>query len=38
MAKWLGQVSQGQEMYYYDLEVIGSNPGWVELGMHITYV
>ena len=37
MAKWLEQASQGLEMYCHDLEVIGSNPGRVELGVHNTY-
>ena len=29
VAEWLGQASQGHEMYCHDLEVMGSNPGWV---------
>ena len=33
MSEWLGQAS---EMYYYDLEVMASNPGWVELKVHNT--
>ena len=36
MAEWLGRVSQGHEMYYHDLEIVGSNPGEVALGAHIT--
>ena len=31
MAKWLEQASQRHEMYCHDLEVMSSNPGWVEL-------
>ena len=31
MAEWLGWASQGHAMYFYDLQVIGLNPGWVEL-------
>ena len=37
-AEWLQQVSQGHEMYCHDLEVMSSNPGWVELGVHSTSV
>ena len=36
MAKWLGQESQGHEMYCHDLEVMDLNPGQVELGEHST--
>ena len=38
MAQWLQQVSQWQEMYCHDLEVMSSNPGWVELGVRSTSV
>ena len=38
MAEWLQQVSQWHEMYFHVLEVISSNPGQVELGMHSTSV
>ena len=38
MAKWLNQASQWHEMYCHDLEVMSSNPVWIELGMHITSV
>ena len=31
MASWLEQASQWHEMYCHDLEVMSSNPGWVEL-------
>ena len=31
-------VSQLHEMYCHDLEVMDSNSGWVELGVHITSV
>ena len=30
MAEWLRLVSQGHGMYCHDLEVMGSNPSWVE--------
>ena len=33
MAQWLERASRGHEMYYYDLEVMNSNPGWVEFEM-----
>ena len=33
MAEWLEQASQWHEMYYYDLEVMSSNPGQIELGV-----
>ena len=33
MAKWLEQASQWHEMYCHDLEVMSSNPGWVEIGV-----
>ena len=35
MAKWLGWAS---EMYCRDLEVMGSNPSRIELGVHSTPV
>ena len=38
MAQWLRRASQRHEMYCHDLEVMGSNPGWVELGVHGTSV
>ena len=38
MAQWLRQASQGHEMYCHDLEVMGLNPGWVDLGVHGTFV
>ena len=33
MALWLEQVSQWHEIYCHGLEVMSSNPGWVELGV-----
>ena len=33
MVDWLEQASQIHEMYCHCLEVMNSNPGWVELGM-----
>ena len=33
MAKWLEQASQWHGMYCHNLEVMSSNPGWVELGV-----
>ena len=36
VAKWLEQASQWHEMYCHDLEVMSSNPGRVELGVHST--
>ena len=38
MAEWLEQASQWHEMYRHDLEVMSSNPGRVELGVHSTSV
>ena len=38
MAKWLEWAPQGHEMYCHDLEVMGLNPGWVELQVHSTSV
>ena len=38
MAQWLRRVSQGYERIVRDLEVMGLNPGWVELGVHSTSV
>ena len=34
MVKWLEQAFQCHETYCHDLEVMSSNPGRVELGMH----
>ena len=34
MAQWLGQTSQGHEMYVQDLVVISLNPGQFELCVH----
>ena len=34
MAEWLEHTSQGHETCCYDLEVMGSNPGRVKLGVH----
>ena len=31
--EWLGQASQGHEMYCHDFEVMGSNPSRVKLGV-----
>ena len=33
MAKWLERESQGHETNCHELEVMGSNPGWVEYGL-----
>ena len=38
MAEWLEQASQLQEMYCHDVELMSSNPGRVELGVHSTSV
>ena len=38
MAVWLEQASQWYEVCCHDLEVMSSNPGWVELGMYSTSV
>ena len=38
MAKWLEQASQWHEMYCRDLEVMSSNPSWVEFGVCSTSV
>ena len=38
MFEWLGLASQGHEMYCYDLEVMGLNPGQVEFGVGSTSV
>ena len=32
MGQWLKSASQGHIMHCHDLEVMGSNPGWVEIG------
>ena len=37
MTQWLRRASQGHEMHQQDLEVMGSNPGRVELGVHVTF-
>ena len=34
MPQWLGQASQGCEMFCRDPEVMGLNPGWIELSTH----
>ena len=36
MAEWLEQASQWYKEYCHNLEVIGSNLSWVELGVHST--
>ena len=36
LCEWLGWVSQGCEMYCGELEVMGSNPSRVELGVRST--
>ena len=33
MSKWLEQESQWHQMYCHDLEVMISNPSWIELGV-----
>ena len=38
MPEWLEQASQRHEMYCYDLEVMSSNLGQVELGVRSTSV
>ena len=38
MAEWLQQASQWHGVYRHDLEVMGLNPGWVELGVRSTAV
>ena len=38
MAEWLERASQRHEAYSHDLEVMSSNPGQVELGVHSTSV
>ena len=38
VAKWLEQASQWHEIYCHHLEVMSSNPGWVELGLRSTSV
>ena len=38
MAEWLGQVSWEYKMCCHDLEVMGLNPGRVELGVCTTSV
>ena len=34
MAEWIGRASQGHTVYCHYLEIMGSNPGRVELGVH----
>ena len=38
MAERLEQASQRREAYSHDLEVMSSNPGQIELGVHSTSV
>ena len=38
MVEWLGQVSQGHDIYCRDPEVMDSNPSRVKLGMRSTSV
>ena len=38
MAEWLEQASRWHEMYCYDLEVMSSNPSWVDLWVRSTSV
>ena len=38
MDEWLEQASQWHGMYCHDLQVMSSNPGWVELGVRSTSV
>ena len=38
MAEWQEQAFQWHEMYCHDLEVMSSNPNWVELGVRSTSV
>ena len=38
IAEWLGQMFQGWEIYCHVLEVVGSNPSRVELGVCSTSV
>ena len=37
MAEWLRRAFQGHECTVSDLEAMGLNFGWVELGVHGTY-
>ena len=38
MVEWLGQESQGHEMYCHDQEAMVLNPRLMELGVHRTSV
>ena len=38
VAQWLKRASQGHEMYCHDVEVVGSNPSQVKLGVHSAFV
>ena len=38
MAEWLEQASQWHEVYCHDVQVMSSNPGRVEFGVHSTSV
>ena len=38
MAEWLGPVSRSHRMYCQDLELMSSNPNWVEHGVRSTSV
>ena len=38
MVEWLRRASQGREIYYHDLEVLGLNPDRVEFGLRSTSV
>ena len=38
MTEWLEQASHWHELYCHDLEVMSSNPGRVEHGVHSTSV
>ena len=38
MTKWLEQASQWHEMYCHDLEVVSSDPIWIELGVRSTSI
>ena len=38
IAAWLEQAPQWHEVYCHNLEVMSSNPGWVELSVRSAYV
>ena len=38
MAHWSSRASQGHQMFYHDPDVMGSNPGWVKLGVCSTSI